>query len=46
MLDSLDEILGRYDTTEIQGTTVAEWLGDWTSGGSEVESLAEGELGR
>ena len=46
VLDSLDEILGRYDMTEIEGTTVAQWLGDWASGGAEVESLADGELQR
>jgi hypothetical protein len=37
---SLEEILGRFDVTEIEGVTVAQWLTQWLDGDPEFRSLA------
>lgn len=38
---SLDDILGRFDVTAIDGVTVADWLTLWIERSPDFESLAE-----
>jgi len=38
---SLDDILGRFDVTAIDGVTVADWLSRWFARSDDFESLAE-----
>jgi hypothetical protein len=37
----LDDILGRFDVTAIEGVTVADWLSLWLADSPDFESLAE-----
>lgn len=38
---TLEDLLGRFDSTQVQGTTVADWTSAWLGAAEDLESVVE-----